>query len=129
MWTQDGTVADREKYLRILHMFQDKKSATFSIHQISLMGLSEGKAVGEWFGPNTVAQSLKKLVQYDRWSGIRFHVAMDNMIVLSDISECFPVNFQLSVMGRVLLHHDISSPCLQRTSAVKKRANNGNRSY
>jgi len=23
------------------------------------MGLSEGKAVGEWFGPNTVAQVLR----------------------------------------------------------------------
>ena len=87
MWTADGSIPDREKYLKILHMFQDKKSATFSIHQISLMGLSEGKAVGEWFGPNTVAQSLKKLVQYDHWSGIRLHVAMDNIVVLSDISK------------------------------------------
>ncbi|XP_003742176.1 cysteine protease ATG4A [Galendromus occidentalis] len=87
MWTSDDRLPDRENYLRILRMFQDKKSATFSIHQISLMGLSEGKAVGEWFGPNTVAQALKKLVQYDHWSEMKLHVAMDNIIILSDIKS------------------------------------------
>lgn len=40
-------------------MFEDKKSAPYSIHQIALMGVSYGKQVGEWFGPNTIAQVLK----------------------------------------------------------------------
>lgn len=48
-----------ETYLRILRMFEDIKCAPYSIHQIALMGVSEGKQVGEWFGPNTIAQVLK----------------------------------------------------------------------
>ena len=46
-------------YLKILERFEDKRNAPFSIHQIALMGASEGKEVGQWFGPNTVAQVLK----------------------------------------------------------------------
>lgn len=47
------------KYRQILKMFADLKTAPYSIHQIALMGACEGKNVGEWFGPNTVAQVLK----------------------------------------------------------------------
>lgn len=46
-------------YLKILSRFEDKRAAAFSIHQIALMGASEGKEVGQWFGPNTIAQVLK----------------------------------------------------------------------
>jgi len=31
-------------------MFQDKKQALFSIHQIAQMGVSEGKLLGQWIG-------------------------------------------------------------------------------
>lgn len=55
-WKQD---TKDSIYLRILHMFEDRRAAPFSIHQIALMGASEGKEVGQWFGPNTVAQVLK----------------------------------------------------------------------
>lgn len=51
--TRDST------YLKILSKFEDKRTAPFSIHQIALMGASEGKEVGQWFGPNTIAQVLK----------------------------------------------------------------------
>jgi cysteine protease ATG4 len=48
------------KYVSILNMFEDNKSANYSIHQIALMGASsENKEVGQWFGPNTVAQVIK----------------------------------------------------------------------
>lgn len=46
-------------YQKILNMFQDKTTALYSIHQLALTGLSEGKEIGQWFGPNTVAQVLK----------------------------------------------------------------------
>lgn len=45
--------------MKILNLFQDKKTSTYSIHQLAQMGVSEGKEVGQWFGPNTVAQVLK----------------------------------------------------------------------
>ncbi|VDK77389.1 unnamed protein product [Litomosoides sigmodontis] len=49
------------------------------------MGVSEGKEIGEWFGPNTAAQVLKKLVIYDQWSRLAVHVALDNVLITSDI--------------------------------------------
>lgn len=76
-----------ESYLKILKMFEDRRTAPYSIHQIALTGASEGKAVGEWFGPNTVAQVLKKLAVYDDWSSIVFHVALDNTLVVSQVSK------------------------------------------
>lgn len=56
MW--DPTIKN-STYLKIIQKFEDKRQAPYSIHQIALMGASEGKNVGEWFGPNTVAQVLK----------------------------------------------------------------------
>lgn len=46
-------------YLKIVNRFEDSRRSPFSIHQIAMMGDSEDKRVGEWFGPNTVAQVLK----------------------------------------------------------------------
>ncbi|XP_026463564.1 cysteine protease ATG4B [Ctenocephalides felis] len=74
-------------YLQIVTRFEEKRQAPFSIHQIALMGASEGKEVGEWFGPNTVAQVLKKLLIYDAWSDLVIHVALDNMVVKNDILD------------------------------------------
>ncbi|XP_033760157.1 cysteine protease ATG4B-like [Pecten maximus] len=82
-WVDDGRRDDI--YWRILSLFQDKKSANYSIQQIASMGVSEGKAVGQWFGPNTVAQVLKKLAVYDEWSNLVIHVAMDNTVIENDI--------------------------------------------
>lgn len=83
-WKLKPEILDPE-YFRILKMFQDKKSSPYSIHQIALMGNSEGKGVGQWFGPNTVAQVLKKLAVYDEWSSLVIHVALDNTVVTDDI--------------------------------------------
>lgn len=76
-------------YLKILERFEDKRAVPYSIHQIASMGASEGKDVGQWFGPNTVAQVLKKLVVFDEWSSISIHVALDNTVVINDIlTQC-----------------------------------------
>ncbi|KAG8305445.1 hypothetical protein J6590_069783 [Homalodisca vitripennis] len=93
-WRWNAQCRDRT-YLRILRMFEDRRTAPYSIHQIALMGASEGKQVGEWFGPNTVAQVLRqvlahrrintKLSVYDEWSSVAFHVALDNTIVINDV--------------------------------------------
>ncbi|GFR79302.1 cysteine protease [Elysia marginata] len=55
------------------------------------MGEAEGKSVGQWFGPNTVAQVLKRIAVYDEWSKIVIHVALDNVVILDDILKlCRP---------------------------------------
>ncbi|CAF1487513.1 unnamed protein product [Didymodactylos carnosus] len=46
-------------YWEILNMFIDRRHSSYSIHQIAQMGASEGKDIGHWFGPNTIAQVLK----------------------------------------------------------------------
>ena len=51
------------------------------------MGQSEGKPVGSWFGPNTVAQVIRRLALYDDWSSLCVYVAMDNTIVVEDIER------------------------------------------
>lgn len=74
-------------YRRILRLFQDKNTSPFSIHQLALMGASEGKEVGQWFGPNTVAQVLKKLAASEEWSSLKIHIAMDNAVVIEEIEQ------------------------------------------
>lgn len=84
-WTPDCRDAT---YLKIVNRFEDTRKSYYSIHQIALMGESQNKAVGEWLGPNTVAQILKILVRFDDWSSLVVHVAMDSTVVLDDIYTC-----------------------------------------
>lgn len=84
-WTPDTTDST---YLKIVNRFEDNKQAPFSLHQIALTGeSSEEKRVGEWFGPNTVAQVLKKLVKFDDWSDLVVHVALDNTLATEEVLE------------------------------------------
>lgn len=85
-WRWDPNKRDID-YLKILRMFEDKRSAPYSIHQIALMGVSHGKQVGEWFGPNTIAQVLKKLATMDELSSLVFHVALDNTLVINEVKK------------------------------------------
>lgn len=72
-------------YLKIVNRFEDTRKAPFSIHQIALMGDSTDRKVGQWFGPNTVAQVIKKLVKYDEWCSLEIHVALDNTVATDEI--------------------------------------------
>uniref|UniRef100_A0A4W3JSA6 Cysteine protease n=1 Tax=Callorhinchus milii TaxID=7868 RepID=A0A4W3JSA6_CALMI len=76
-----------EDYHRILQCFLDRKDSCYSIHQMAQMGVGEGKSVGEWYGPNTVAQVLKKLTLFDEWNTLAVYISMDNTVVVEDISE------------------------------------------
>ena len=58
-WEPNSSVASDLQYREILNLFQEKKNSVYSIHQIAQMGANEGKEVGQWFGPNTIAQVLK----------------------------------------------------------------------
>ncbi|XP_076040366.1 cysteine protease ATG4B-like isoform X2 [Oratosquilla oratoria] len=81
-WTPD--IRD-ETYLRIVSLFEDNKCSTFSIHQMVQLGVDEGKEIGEWYGPNTVAQVLRKLTPFDEWNKLSIHVALDNIVIMDEI--------------------------------------------
>ncbi|XP_076131237.1 cysteine protease ATG4A isoform X1 [Alosa pseudoharengus] len=84
-WVSEGERPT--EYHRILHCFLDKKDSCYSIHQMAQMGVGEGKSVGEWYGPNTVAQVLRKLALFDEWNSLAVYVAMDNTVVIEDIKK------------------------------------------
>uniref|UniRef100_A0A8C8G3I1 Cysteine protease n=1 Tax=Oncorhynchus tshawytscha TaxID=74940 RepID=A0A8C8G3I1_ONCTS len=84
-WRAEG--GQPEEYHRILHCFLDKKDSCYSVHQMAQMGVGEGKSVGEWYGPNTVAQVLKKLALFDDWNSLAVYVSMDNTVVIEDIKQ------------------------------------------
>uniref|UniRef100_A0A671SZJ4 Cysteine protease n=1 Tax=Sinocyclocheilus anshuiensis TaxID=1608454 RepID=A0A671SZJ4_9TELE len=86
-WRWDAEKHQPKEYHRILHCFLDKKDSCYSIHQMAQMGVGEGKSVGEWYGPNTVAQVLKKLALFDDWNTLAVYVSMDNTVVIEDISK------------------------------------------
>uniref|UniRef100_A0A4W3IZH2 Cysteine protease n=1 Tax=Callorhinchus milii TaxID=7868 RepID=A0A4W3IZH2_CALMI len=84
-WRWVNRKQQRDEYYNILNAFLDKKDSYYSIHQIAQMGVGEGKSIGQWYGPNTVAQVLKKLTFFDNWSMLAVHVAMDNTVIIDDI--------------------------------------------
>uniref|UniRef100_A0A672N007 Cysteine protease n=1 Tax=Sinocyclocheilus grahami TaxID=75366 RepID=A0A672N007_SINGR len=90
-WRWSPGQRQRAEYINILNAFIDKKDSYYSIHQIAQMGVGEGKSIGQWYGPNTVAQVLKKLAVFDSWSRLAVHVAMDNTVVIEEIKRlCMP---------------------------------------
>ncbi|KAM6122311.1 cysteine protease ATG4B isoform 2-T2 [Pterocles gutturalis] len=82
-----------DNYFSVLNAFIDKKDSYYSIHQIAQMGVGEGKSIGQWYGPNTVAQVLKKLATFDTWSSLAVHIAMDNTVVIEKIRRLCQSDF------------------------------------
>ncbi|XP_066437806.1 cysteine protease ATG4A [Eleutherodactylus coqui] len=86
-WRWERHKTQPKEYYRILQCFLDRKNSCYSIHQMAQMGVGEGKSIGEWFGPNTVAQVLKKLALFDEWNSLAVYVSMDNTVVIEDIRK------------------------------------------
>ncbi|RKO89062.1 hypothetical protein BDK51DRAFT_24259 [Blyttiomyces helicus] len=72
-------------YRRILLWFLDCNAAPYSIHRIALLGNHFDKKVGEWFGPSTISQVLKVLVQNHKEANLALHVASDGMLYKDDV--------------------------------------------
>nr|KAF6435040.1 autophagy related 4A cysteine peptidase [Rousettus aegyptiacus] len=86
-WNWEKQKEQPKEYQQILQCFLDRKDCCYSIHQMAQMGVGEGKSIGEWFGPNTVAQVLKKLALFDEWNSLAVYVSMDNTVVIEDIKK------------------------------------------
>lgn len=95
-WSPEGLEANPEVYVKILKLFQDKEGCPYSIHNIVRTGQLEGKVIGEWFGPNTIAQALKRMAlalsKADETSNevlISIDAALDNVVVIDEIKSRF----------------------------------------
>jgi cysteine protease ATG4 len=96
IWSPNGLDQNPPIYTRILKLFQDRQDCPYSIHRIVQIGQHEGKTVGEWFGPNTIAQALKRMStsyltdkQFDNDLVISIDAALDNMVVIDEIKNRF----------------------------------------
>jgi len=92
-WSEDS-LERPDAYKKILHQLCDERRSCYSIHQIAQMGVQEGKEVGDWFGPNTIAQVIKKLSQFDTENFLAVHIAMDNTVCIEDIEKLCCVSDQ-----------------------------------
>uniref|UniRef100_A0A8C1W7L0 Cysteine protease n=1 Tax=Cyprinus carpio TaxID=7962 RepID=A0A8C1W7L0_CYPCA len=117
-WRWDPEKRQPKEYHRILHCFLDKKDSCYSIHQMAQMGVGEGKSVGEWYGPNTVAQVLKKLALFDDWNTLAVYVSMDNTVVIEDISTCL---FLITKCKKTFGECSPSSPLAQGRTLQSQR--------
>lgn len=108
-WSPCGFELNPEVYAKILKLFQDKEICPYSIHNIIRVSQQEGKVVGEWFGPNTIAQALKRIsianqveaTKYAYEVLISIDAALDNVVVMDEIKSRFkrkdaPLNSQLN---------------------------------
>lgn len=99
-WQPTAIEANPEIYIKILKLFQDKEESLYSIHNIVQSGQNEGKSIGEWFGPNTIAQALKRIAlaksQDNKPNDIELLIsidaALDNVVVVDEIKSRFRYN-------------------------------------
>ncbi len=78
------------EYLSIARLVSDAPSSPYGIHRIALTGQSTDESrrpVGTWFGPNTVAQVIRRLAAQDEDNDLSVQVALDNHIILDEIRE------------------------------------------
>uniref|UniRef100_A0A1I7WTK4 Cysteine protease n=1 Tax=Heterorhabditis bacteriophora TaxID=37862 RepID=A0A1I7WTK4_HETBA len=83
-------VAPTGDYERILRMFLDEKTALYSIHQIgNVLFYNHLEVYHKFFVPflkiYKLAFVMKKLAVFDSWSDIAVHVALDNILISSDV--------------------------------------------
>lgn len=95
-WSSESIDKNPEIYIRILKLFQDKVTSPYSIHNLVKIDQQDGKSVGDWFGPNTIAQALKKTsnslideVRIEPELMISVDTALDNFVVIQEIKSKF----------------------------------------
>lgn len=69
----------------LLNHFADTPEAPYSIHNVALRGGMMDKQVGDWFGPNCMAQVLRSLSVDSAEKGLAIHVAMDGYVCIEEV--------------------------------------------
>lgn len=69
----------------LLARFADTPEAPYSIHNVALRGGMMDKQVGDWFGPNCMAQVIRSLSVDSAEKGLAIHVAMDGYVCIEEV--------------------------------------------
>jgi len=73
-------------YFQLLKLFEDNPNAPFSVHKIAQVGMKYKKAIGEWFGPSTVAQALNDLNQIYPVPDLVMYTSNESSLYLDEIT-------------------------------------------
>ncbi|KAF9934488.1 Cysteine protease atg4b [Linnemannia zychae] len=73
------------RYKEIVNWFVDEPERPYSIHRIAKQGLALDKRIGEWFGPSTVANVLKRLTKSHIDCPLKVIVPMDGTVRISAV--------------------------------------------
>ncbi|KAI8924968.1 hypothetical protein BC831DRAFT_463067 [Entophlyctis helioformis] len=87
MATAASDTASWLKYTQIVARFLDVHASPYSIHKIALLGRQFDKQVGEWFGPSTISQVLRVLVNSDEQTNLRVVVANDGVVYKNEVRQ------------------------------------------
>lgn len=95
----------------VLSLFADTLDAPYSIHNIALRGQVMGKSIGEWFGPNCMAQVMRMLTDASgqRDSGVIVHVAMDSVVCTEEIEKKAGPEWQVPLLLLIPLRLGLDS--------------------
>jgi cysteine protease ATG4 len=108
-----------KEYLKILKWFIDSPNSAclFSIHHITKLGLEYDLPVGEWYGPSTIAQSLKALVNSNSIGDptLKCHVAQDATLFKDQIYDLFQQNHSVLLLVPVRLGVENLNPIYHRS--------------
>lgn len=77
----DGDELRRE----VIGHFSDIPESRYSIHRISMSGESFDKRVGDWIGPNCMAQIIRMLAPTQLMPSLSVHVVMDSTLYIPDV--------------------------------------------
>jgi len=74
---------------QILRWFADtpEGETPYSIHAIAKAGEKYGKAIGQWFGPSTIANVLKELVPAHKPSNLSVYVSDDGAVYMDQATK------------------------------------------
>jgi len=80
--------SDKDKE-QIVRWFADtpRKESPYSIHAIAKSGELFGKAIGEWFGPSTIANVLCELVGAHKSSNLCVYVSDDGAVYVDKVTK------------------------------------------
>ncbi|KNC74094.1 hypothetical protein SARC_13347, partial [Sphaeroforma arctica JP610] len=65
--------SENERYRQVISCFRDAPTSPYSIHAIAYEGVALDKHIGQWFGPTTVAQAIRRLCEHEQLKPLHAH--------------------------------------------------------